>query len=396
MCRITPALGKGEESVGDDSCSVIVNVFYIREKLWAQLNVPSCFCPRWNTLHFKGALSLRVRWARKRIAEGLRRYPEANGEVPSRNLDSQPPALSYACKFSSETEGAFFSSFHRLCHSHNLLQVKAKDFPVLKTYFATVQLSEIYVEAVAKIFFDYPVTVTPWLRLRSPLFLLSAWNTVPQNMGQSDSCSWPSMSLEWGWECSDLGVVSEFSKGSPDNCSSFCLMLNLTCYFCVVITSLADYAEGCLWGNCWKSKRESLWLLGFRGSQAGPCRPGSSPSVKRVPASWGWYFWGDIMMPVLCIRMNWHEWAAADGVKSYCGVKGSGHRSRFLLPPALLSPSGGEQLTRECLLRLPAPAVYGWVGLGLWERLVETHKCTGPRLLTKGSLYTLGYVLNVK
>lgn len=198
MGQITPALGRREENVGDGNCSVILNVFYMREKLWTQLSSPSRFCPRWNTLHFKGALSLRVRWARKRIAEGLRRYPEANGEVPSRNLDSQPPALSYACKFSSKTEGAFFHHFTGYV-THSLLQVKAKDFAVLKTYFATVQLSETYVEAIAKILFDCTATVTPWLRLRSLLFLLSAWNTDLQNMGQSDSCPWPSMSLEWGW-----------------------------------------------------------------------------------------------------------------------------------------------------------------------------------------------------
>lgn len=141
----------------------------------------------------------------------------------------------------------------------------------------------------------------------------------PAEMGRSDSCPWSSMSLKWGWECSDLGVVSEFSKGSPDNCSSFRLMLNLTCYFCVVMTSLADYAEGCL---C-------------------PIKNGSN-----------------------------------------CGVKGSGQRNRSLLPPALLSPLGAAD--KGVSSQAPSHSSVWWAGLGLWERLIETHKCTGPRLLTKG------------
>lgn len=72
---------------------------------------------------------------------------------------------------------------------------KSKQKIFLKTYFATVQLSETYVEAVAKILFDYPATVAPRLRLHSLSFLLSAWNTVLQKWdGQTVAPG-----LQWAW-----------------------------------------------------------------------------------------------------------------------------------------------------------------------------------------------------
>lgn len=121
-----------------------------------------------------------------------------------------------------------FSSFHRLCHSHNLLQVKAKDIAVLKIYFATAQLSEIYVEAIAKILFVQRLLHCGWGCV--PFYFSSLHGTLSCRMWGSQTVA---PSLRWTWsggeECLDLGVVSEFSKGSPDNCSSFCLMLNLTC-----------------------------------------------------------------------------------------------------------------------------------------------------------------------
>lgn len=110
-------MGKKQENVGGGNCHVMVHVFLwertyvvILAWSWGHTLTPLPFLfPRWNTLYFKGALSLWVWWARKGITEGLWRYSAANGKVPARNLDSQPPAeFSNTCKFSSKTKCAFF------------------------------------------------------------------------------------------------------------------------------------------------------------------------------------------------------------------------------------------------------------------------------------------------
>lgn len=192
------AFGKGEENVGDGNCSVILNVFCWGKKLCydssdglgTQLNILSnLFSSRWNTPYFKGALSLWVWWARKGITEGLWRYSAAHGKVPSRNLDSQPPAeFSHTCKFSSKTECAFFSSFHKLLHSHNLLQVKAKDFPILRFMF---KLSVRF----------YIWLYTDQYTLACVCFYFSFLHetAVMKKMEKSDSCPRPLKRLGSGW-----------------------------------------------------------------------------------------------------------------------------------------------------------------------------------------------------